>query len=197
MVHIGIIIGSTRPGRRGADVAHWVLDQASKRHDATFEIIDLVDHPLPHLDEAMPPRLVQYEREHTRQWSAHISRFDGFVIVTPEYNHAPPAVLKNALDFLFHEWANKAVGFVGYGAVGGARAVEQLRLVAGELQLADVQAQVALSLYTDFEAFATLTPQPAQEAAVETLLDQVVAWSEALAPLREAAREPVAAGASR
>ncbi|GAB4051401.1 hypothetical protein GCM10028775_27960 [Catellatospora paridis] len=105
-------------------------------------------------------------------------------MVTPEYNHSTSGALKNAIDFLYAEWNNKAVGFVSYGSLGGARAVEHLRLIAGELQLADVRSQVALSLFTDFENFSVFKPGQFQRDALDTTLDQVVAWSRALAPLR-------------
>jgi NAD(P)H-dependent FMN reductase len=129
----------------------------------------------------------QYQNDHTRQWADKIASFDGFVIVTPEYNHSTSGVLKNAIDYLYAEWNNKAVGFVSYGSVGGARAVEHLRLVAGELQMADVRQQVALSLITEFENFSVLTPSDYSAAALNTLFDQVIAWSAALAPLRQTA----------
>jgi NAD(P)H-dependent FMN reductase len=193
MMRIGIILGSTRPNRLGVQVARWVLDIASDREDAELELIDLRDHPLPHLDEPLPPSLGRYEHEHTKAWARTIASFDGFVIVTPEYNHGTSGVLKNALDYLYAEWNNKAVGFVSYGGVGGVRAVEQLRLVAGELQMADVRQQVALSLITEFESFRTFKPGDYNVSALNTLLDQVVAWSTALAPLRS----PAGALASR
>ena len=184
MTRIGIILGSTRPNRNGEQVARWVLEAASQREDAEFELVDLRDYPLPHLDEPMPPSLGQYQNEHTKQWADTIASFDGFVIVTPEYNHGPSGVLKNALDFLYAEWNNKAVGFVSYGAVGGARAVEHLRLVAAELQMADVRQQVALSLITEFENYSAFKPGDYNLPALNTMLDQIVAWSNALAPLR-------------
>ena len=184
MTRIGIILGSTRPNRNGEQVARWVLEVASRREDAEFELVDLRDYPLPHLDEPMPPSLGQYQNEHTKQWADTIASFDGFVIVTPEYNHGTSGVLKNALDFLYAEWNNKAVGFVSYGAVGGARAVEHLRLVAGELQMADVRQQVALSLITEFENYSAFNPGDYNLPALNTMLDQIVAWSNALAPLR-------------
>jgi NAD(P)H-dependent FMN reductase len=187
MTKIGIILGSTRPGRNGEAVAKWVLDVAKQRSDAEFELVDLLDYKLPHLDEAMPPAMGQYTQPHTLEWAATIASFDGFVIVTPEYNHSTSGALKNAIDFLFAEWNNKAVGFVSYGSVGGARAVEHLRLVAGELKMADVRSQVALSLIHDFENYRTLVPNDRQVAALTTTLDEVVAWSKALAPLRAAA----------
>jgi NAD(P)H-dependent FMN reductase len=187
MIRIGIILGSTRPNRNGEQVAKWVLENAARREDAEFELIDLRDYPLPHLDEPMPPSFGQYQKEHTRQWAATIASFDGFVIVTPEYNHGTSGVLKNAIDFLYAEWNNKAVGFVSYGAVGGARAVEHLRLVAGELQMADVRQQVALSMLTEFENFSVFKPGDYNLPALTTMLDQVIAWSGALAHVREAA----------
>jgi NAD(P)H-dependent FMN reductase len=184
MTRIGIILGSTRPNRNGEQVAKWVLEHATRRDDAEFELIDLRDYPLPHLDEPMPPSMGQYQQEHTKQWADKIASFDGFVIVTPEYNHGTSGVLKNAIDYLYAEWNNKAVGFVSYGGVGGARAAEHLRLVAGELQMADVRQQVALSLITEFENFSVFKPGDYNLDALTVLLDQVIAWSAALAPLR-------------
>src|ERR1700722_163793 len=186
MARIGIILGSTRPNRNGEQVARWGYHVASRRGGAAFELIDLRDYPLPHLDEPLPPAMGQYQNEHTRQWADKIASFDGFVIVTPEYNHSTSGVLKNAIDYLYAEWNNKAVGFVSYGSVGGARAVEHLRLVAGELQMADVRQQVALSLLTEFENFSVLKPGDYSLASLNTLLDQVIAWSTVLAPLRQA-----------
>jgi NAD(P)H-dependent FMN reductase len=188
MTKIGIILGSTRPNRNGEQVAKWVLDIARKRSDAEFDLIDLLDYPLPHLDEVMPPSRGQYQNEHTKKWATKIDAYDGFVMVTPEYNHSTSGVLKNAIDYLYAEWNNKAVGFVSYGGVGGARAAEHLRLIAGELQMADVRQQVALSLLTEFENFSVFKPGDYNIAALTTLLDQVVAWSKALAPLREQVR---------
>ena len=187
MTRIGIILGSTRPNRNGEQVAKWAYDIASQRTDAEFELVDLRDYPLPHLDEPLPPSLGQYQNEHTRQWADKIASFDGFVIVTPEYNHSTSGVLKNAIDYLYAEWNNKAVGFVSYGSVGGARAAEHLRLVAGELQMADVRQQVTLSLITEFENFSVLKPSDYSQASLNTLLDQVIAWSAALEPLRQPA----------
>ncbi|HEY2167699.1 MAG TPA: NAD(P)H-dependent oxidoreductase [Jatrophihabitantaceae bacterium] len=192
MTRIAIILGSTRPGRNGAAVAQWVYDVASKRDDAEYELVDLLDYPLPHLDEALPPSMGQYQNDHTKRWAAKIASFDGFVFVTPEYNHSTSGVLKNAIDYLYQEWNNKAAGFVSYGGVGGARAAEHLRLVAGELQMADVRQQVALSMLTEFENFSVFKPGDYNVAALSTLLDQVVAWSEALAPLRQRTAERAA-----
>ena len=186
MTKIGVILGSTRPGRNGEKVARWVMDVVSRRDDAEFELIDLADYPLPHLDEALPPSMGQYANPHTLQWAATIAQFDGFIFVTPEYNHSTSGVLKNAIDYLFAEWNNKAMGVVSYGAVGGARAAEHLRLIAGELKMADVRTNVALSMFTDFVNFSELSPGPHQLGALSTLIDEVISWSRALAPVREA-----------
>jgi NAD(P)H-dependent FMN reductase len=184
MLKVAIIIGSTRPGRKAEAVARWVYEIAVKRTDASFELVDIAEFELPHLDEAIPPMANKYSKAHTKAWAAKIGSFDAFVFVTPEYNHSTSGALKNAIDFLFREWNDKAAGFVGYGSVGGARAVEQLRLVMGEIKIADVRAQVALSLFTDFEKFTTLRPGAHQEAAVNAMLDDLVPWGEALKTLR-------------
>lgn len=184
MITIGIIVGSTRPGRKADAVARWVHACASKRSDAAFEVVDLKDFNLPLLDEAMPAARGKYEHSHTKAWSARIAPLDGFVFVTPEYNHATSGALKNAIDFLGQEWNHKAAGFVGYGGTGGVRAVENLRLIMGELMVADVRAQVALSLFTDWEHFSDFAPAARHEASLTAMLDQVVAWSGALKPLR-------------
>ena len=139
---------------------------------------------LPLLDEPVPPSMNQYQKEHTKRWAAKIDSFDAFVFVTPEYNHGTSGALKNAIDFLYKEWNNKAAGFVGYGSAGGTRAVESLRLVMGELQIADVRSQVALSLFTDFENMSTFKPADHHANAVTTMLDQVIAWGGALKGLR-------------
>ncbi len=184
MVRIAIILGSTRPGRVGAAVAQWVHQIAQQRTDAQCELVDIQDYHLPLLDEPIPPSQGKYSHEHTKRWAATIAGFDGFVFVTPEYNHGPSGALKNALDFLYAEWNNKAAGFVGYGSAGGTRAVEQLRLVMAELMIADVRAQVALSLRTDFENYRTFKPAEHHRKSVDAMLSQVVAWSEALRTVR-------------
>jgi len=169
----------------GDQVGRWVYELARQRNDAEFELVDVADYNLPLLDEPVPPARGQYSKEHTKRWAAKIDSFDGYVFVTAEYNHGIPGALKNALDFLFAEWNNKAAGFVGYGSAGGTRAVESLRLVMGELMIADVRAQVALSLFTDFENFTTFKPAPHHERSLANVLDQVIAWSKALRQVRE------------
>lgn len=185
MIRVAIIIGSTRPGRKGEAVARWVNDIAQKRSDAEVELLDILDFNLPLLDEPLPPSMGQYSKPHTKAWAAKIDSFDAFVFVTPEYNHGTSGALKNAIDFLYREWNNKAAGFVAYGSAGGVRAVEHLRLVMGELMVADVRAQVMLSLYTDFENFTTFKPAPHHEKSVQTMLDQVIAWGTALQTVRK------------
>lgn len=191
---IGIIIGSTRPRRRGRLVGEWVATQArsyleGRHQEAEFELIDLADRRLPLLDEPVPPSLGRYQQEHTRDWAEAIARLDGFVFVTPEYNHSVPAALKNAIDFLFAEWNDKAAGFVGYGSTGAARAVEHLRQVCGEVKMADVRAQVLLSLFDDFEITdpaepGRFTPRDLHADALAGVFDEVLAWAGALQVLR-------------
>src|SRR5687768_15647354 len=141
MIRVAIVTGSTRPGRNNEAVARWVHDIASKRSDAEFELVDIASYNLPLLDEAVPPSRGEYSNAHTKAWAEKITSFDAYVFVTPEYNHGTSGALKNAIDYLYREWNNKAAGFVSYGSAGGARAVEQLRLVMGELMIADVRAQ--------------------------------------------------------
>jgi NAD(P)H-dependent FMN reductase len=184
MLKIGIVVGSTRPGRKAEAVARWVHELSKQRDDAELEIVDIAAFALPLLDEPIPPIMGQYTHAHTKAWAATIARFDGFVFVTPEYNHGIPAALKNAIDFLYAEWNHKAAGFVSYGGAGGARAVEHLRLVLAELRVATVRAQVLLSMRADFEKFTTFKPEPHHEKSVRTMVDEVVAWAGALKQLR-------------
>jgi len=184
VIKIAIILGSTRPSRNGEAVARWVYEIAKKRIYAEFEFVDIKDFNLPLLDEPVPPSQGQYSKEHTEVWSAKIDSFDGYIFVTAEYNHGIPGALKNGIDYLYKEWNNKAAGFVGYGSAGGVRAVEQLRLVMAELQVADVRAQVAVSIITEFEDFRIFKPASYQENLVNNMLDQVISWGRALKLLR-------------
>jgi NAD(P)H-dependent FMN reductase len=186
---LGIIIGSTRPGRVGEDVARWVAEIARQRTDAEFELVDLKAFDLPLLDEPVPASMARYAKAHTRAWSERIAGLDGFVFVTPEYNHSVPGALKNAIDYLHGEWNNKAAGFVSYGSAGGVRAVEHLRTILAELQVATVRSQAALFLSTDFVEYRTFRPDPMRAKAVGAMLDQLVSWSTAL----RAVRAPAAA----
>jgi NAD(P)H-dependent FMN reductase len=186
MTKIAIILGSTRPNRNGDQVADWVAKQASSR-EATYDVIDLRDHPLPFLDEPIPPSMGNYVNDHTKAWAELIAQYDGYLFITPEYNHSTSAVLKNALDYLYAEWNDKACAFVGYGSLGGSRAIEHLRAIASELQMAHVRQQVSLSLYTDFENFSELKPAPQHAEALEVLFEQLEKWAGALGTVRQAA----------
>ena len=184
MLKIAIIVGSTRPGRKAEAVAQWAYQIARKRTDADFALLDLATFELPLLDEPMPATSGSYSHPYTTAWSAAIASFDGYVFVTPEYNHGTSGALKNAIDFLYHEWSDKAAGFIGYGYSLGARAIENLRLVMASLQVATVRPQVGLSLFTDFERATAFKPAEIQEKNLNTLLDHVIAWSGALKALR-------------
>jgi NAD(P)H-dependent FMN reductase len=185
MIKIAIILGSTRPGRNGEAVAKWVYEGAKKRSDTEFELVDIKDFNLPLLDEPVPPIMGQYSKSHTKAWAAKIAAFDAYVFVTPEYNHGTSGALKNAIDFLFAEWNNKAAGFVSYGGASGARAVEQLRLNLAEVRMATVRNQVLFSMYTDFENFSVFKPESHKEEAVNAMLDELIAWGGAMKTLRK------------
>jgi NAD(P)H-dependent FMN reductase len=185
MIKIGIIMGSTRPNRVGEAVAKWVHELAQKKGGAEFELIDLRDQNLPLLDEPVSPMQHKYEKEHTKKWAAKVAGYDAFIFVTPEYNHSTCAALKNALDFLYAEWNNKAAGFVSYGAAGGARAVEHLRGISTELKMAHVRDQVLLYLDQDFENYTTFKPRDMHEKTLHTVIDQVISWGTALKTVRK------------
>ncbi|WP_430593234.1 NADPH-dependent FMN reductase [Humidisolicoccus flavus] len=182
-LRIAVILGSTRPGRNGKSVADWVLEQAAGR-DASYELIDLADINLPFLDEPTPPSFGAYENEHTKQWAAKIAQYDGFIFVSPEYNHSTSGVLKNAIDYLYAEWNNKAAGFVSYGSLGGSRAIEHLRAISAELQIAHVRQQVSFSLFDDFENFSEFKPGPQYAEQATVLFDQLESWAGALRTVR-------------
>lgn len=187
MLKIGIILGSTRPNRNGEAVAKWVLERTTGKTDAHYELVDIKDYDLPLLDEPIPASQGKYSQPHTKRWAEKIGSLDAFVFVTPEYNHSTSGALKNAIDFLYAEWTNKAAGFVSYGSAGGARAVEHLRLIAGELQIADVRAQVMFSLATDFKNYSQFEPHPRHEKELDALLQQLVTWGNALKGVRSGA----------
>jgi len=184
MLHIAILTGSTRPGRVNRQVADWVYLQLSNRQDATFEIVDIADYQLPLLDETVPAAFGEYAHEHTKRWAARIDTFDAFIFISPEYNHSTSAALKNALDYLSHEWSDKAAGLVGYGGSGGVRALEHLRPVLSHLKMADVSAQVLFSLFTDFENFSIFKPDARHIEELDIMTDQVISWGKALQTIR-------------
>jgi len=192
-LRIGIILGSTRPGRRGDQIAAWTLATARAHGGADYDLIDLADHRLGNLDEPGNPTHQQYQHPHTNTWSELIDAYDGYVFLAPEYNHSIPGALKNALDYIYREWNDKAAGIISYGGwAAGVRAAETLRLVLAELQVATVRTQPAIALHP---AFATggFVAQEGLEASVRGMLDQVVAWAGALRGVRE---EKAMAGAA-
>lgn len=184
MTKIAVVTGSTRPGRLNRQVAEWVLTKAQQRQDATFELVDIADFDLPLLDEALPAGYGQYQNEHTKAWAAKVAEFDGFLFVTPEYNHSVSPALANALTYVGAEWNNKAAGIVSYGSAFGARAAEHLRAILSELQIAHVQKTGLFSLFTDFENFSTFAPSELQAASVEPVLDQLISWTKVFEQLR-------------
>ncbi|MGP9784146.1 NADPH-dependent FMN reductase [Glutamicibacter sp. AOP12-B1-11] len=187
MLKIAIITGSTRPGRNNAGVAQWVLEQAQQRNDASYELVDIADFNLPLLDEAFPAAYQNYQNEATKNWSAKIAEFDGYIFITPEYNHSIAPALANALSYLNAEFSNKAAGIVGYGSAMGARAVEHLRGILSELQLAHVQKTGMFSLFTDFENFSVFNPTEQSAASVQPMFDQLISWTTAMNTVRAGA----------
>lgn len=183
-LRIAVVLSSTRLERVGPAVAQWAMAQVEARDDATYELVDLADQGLPLLDEPQPASSGVYTKDHTRAWSHKISGYNGFVFVFPEYNRGTPAALKNALDFLYAEWNDKAAAMVCYGSSGGLRGAEQLKQVLGELQIATVRAQVSISIYDDMTDFTVMTPRDFQAGNLDTMLQQVVRWGGALKTLR-------------
>ncbi|MZD06381.1 NADPH-dependent FMN reductase [Streptomyces sp. SID5785] len=184
MIRIGVVLGSTRPGRVGAQVAEWVHGIAARRADAAFTLVDLAAFRLPHFDQPVPPALGGTVGPEAQEWARTVGGLDGFVFVIPEYNHQLPGVMKDALDFVFAEWSDKAAGIVGYGVAGGTGSAAQLRQMCGPLGLADVPPQVGLHLALDFEDFRVFTPRESSARALDGLLDRVVEWTGALAAVR-------------
>lgn len=186
MVKIKIIAGSTRPGRFNIQPATWIYDIAKERDDMEVELVDLAEVNLPLLDEEIPPSQGKYEHEHTKKWAAKIAEADGFVFVTPEYNHSIPAALKNAIDFVYAEWNFKPVSFVSYGSLaGGSRAVEHLRAVAAEVRMYDLREQIMLPNY--WENVNEKGEYQFNERHVESargILDNLAFWAERMKEAR-------------
>lgn len=199
-IRLGLVVGSTRPGRKARAVADWAWEVAGRHPsfaagEAVLEMVDLAEVGLPLLDEPVPAVFGIYEKEYTRQWAATVGGFDAFVFVVPEYNHSMPAVVKNAIDFLFAEWSHKPVGFVGYGLAGGVRAIEHLRLVLLEVKALPTGSQVALSVFDDFTyedptdpvSPCAVTPRDHQAGALVDVLDDCLVLARAITPTRTAA----------
>jgi NAD(P)H-dependent FMN reductase len=187
--NIAIIIGSTRVGRFGDRPANWIHSIARERNDLAFEVVDLRDHPLPFFNESMPPVMAPVKNEAARRWAHRLSAFDGYIIVTPEYNHGPTAVLKNALDSVYAELNRKPLSFVGYGSVGAARAIEQLRLLATSFQMACLNSAVNIGM-AEFTGIAqqgqSFDDFPYLAKAAATMLDDLAWWAKALKSARDA-----------
>jgi NAD(P)H-dependent FMN reductase len=186
---IGIVISTTREGRFADTPANWLLEIAGQRDDATFEIVDLRDYPLPFFEEQMSPAFVPPANPVAQAWAAKMAELDGYVFVTAEYNHSISGVLKNALDYAYNEYRRKPASFVGYGGVGGARAVEQLRLILAELQIASLKHTVHISA-NEFMGVLTkgksLSDYDYLEASAVMMLDNLVWWAEVLLEGRQA-----------
>lgn len=185
---IGIVISTTRATRFGHKPAEWVRSIAAGRSDMAVEILELRDYPMPFFDEVASNAWVPTTNEVAQRWQKKVAEFDGFVFVTAEYKHGIPAVLKNALDYAYPEWNKKAAALVGYGAVGGARAVEQLRLIAAELQLATIRTGVYIQ-GADFMAVwkegKELKEVSHLQQGVKDMLDQLAWWAAALKTARQ------------
>jgi len=188
MPKIGVIIGSTRDTRVGEKAARWFMSQTAVRTDLQFELIDLRDYNLPFFNERASNMHVPTQDPEGLRWQKKVAEFDGYVIVAAEYNHGPTAALKNALDFAYVEWVHKPVAFVGYGSVGAARAIEQLRLIAVELQMAPVRSAVhvqggdflpVMMGQKTFDDLHHLQP------LVTAMLDDLTWWTHALKRARE------------
>jgi len=195
-VKIAIIIGTTRAARFGDKPASWIKDIASQRDDLTVEVVDLRDYPMPFFDEVASNAWVPSQNEVAQRWQKKVAEFDGYIFVTAEYNRGVPAVLKNALDYAYPEWNKKPAAFVGYGSVGAARAIEQLRLIAVELQMAPTRTAVHIQ-GADFMAVWKGGKQIAELSYLHQnatdMLDQLVWWTHALKSARE--RPAIAAAA--
>lgn len=186
MATIGIVIGSTRPGRFGVQPAEWLKKLSSEHPEHTYEIVDIAEANLPLLDEPMPALSGKYQNDHTIAWSKKIAGYDGFVFVTPEYNHTIGSSLTNAIDYLYHEWTNKPVAFVGYGAeAGGARAVEHLRAVAGQLSMFDISPTLIIpNYYHHLDASGAWQPDEHQTERAHKILADIGFWADKFNPIR-------------
>jgi NAD(P)H-dependent FMN reductase len=187
MINLKIIIASTRPGRKGVILADWIYEKAKADPNFNIEMIDLAAINLPFMDEPHHPGLQQYTHQHTRDWSSKIADADAFVLVTPEYNHGYPATIKNAIDFLYHEWRHKPIGFVSYGGISaGTRSIQLLKPVLVSLDMVPLTAAVNVPFFTKFiedDKFAATEDQNRMAAG---LFAELKKWAESLSHLREA-----------
>jgi NAD(P)H-dependent FMN reductase len=192
VVNIALIVGSTRPNRFADVPARWIERGSGERSDMTLETLDLRDWPLPFFNEPAPPTRTEgvFTNAVAERWRHKLGKFDGFIAVAAEYNHGPTAVLKNAFDSALNEWKEKPISFVGYGGVGGARAIEQLRMNAIELQMAPIKQAVHIGL-EPFLGILTQGKTPDDYTYLVSsrtaMFDQLVWWARALATARAAA----------
>ena len=193
MTVLSVIVGSTRQGRFSERPARWILQHLKQRTSIDARLLDLRDFPMPFFDQPMPPAMPgrpPYENEVVKAWTAEIARSDGFIFVTAEYNYGPPAVLKNALDWVYPEWNRKAAAFVSYGSVSGARGVQQLRETAIELQMAPVRSSVHIpvaTLWAHFQGGNVEAGLAELEASAKTMIDDLLWWTAALKTARASA----------
>jgi NAD(P)H-dependent FMN reductase len=187
-VKIAVIVGTTRAARVGHKPAEWIADIASQRDDMIVEVLDLREYPLPFFDGVASNAWAPSQNEVAQRWQRKVAEFDGYIFVSAEYNRGVPAVLKNALDYAYPEWNKKPAAFVGYGSVGAARAIEQLRLIAIELQMAPIRTGVHLQ-GADFMAVWKGEKDIAELSYLRQnasdMLDQLVWWTHALRAARE------------
>ena len=186
---ISIIVGSVRQGRFAEKPAQWIFEHLRQR-DVDARLLDLKDYPMPFFDAPAPaamPGRPAYENAVVQRWTQAIAASDGFVIIAPEYNHGPSAVLKNAIDWVYPEWQRKAVAFVGYGSVGGARAIEQLREIAVEVQLAPIRSAIHVpvaALYAHFQSQEVMPHLAELVPAADQMIDDLLWWTNALKSAR-------------
>jgi NAD(P)H-dependent FMN reductase len=186
MAKLSVIIGSTRPGRVGLPVGQWFFEVAKSHGKFEVELVDLKDLNLPLLDEPKHPRLAEYVHEHTKAWSAIIKASDAFVFVTPEYNYSVAPALLNAIDYLFHEWAYKAAGFVSYGGIsGGMRSVQMLKQPLSTLKVVGIPEAVTITFFAQLLEEGRFKGSETLEKAAATMLDELERWTLALASLRK------------
>jgi len=188
---IQVIIGTTRKGRFSEKPAAWIAEEAKKIEGAEIEVVDLRDYPMPFYEEEQSPKALQgeYPNPISKKFAEKISEADAYIIVTAEYNHGYPAVLKNAFDYAYFPWNNKPVGFVSYGSAGGTRSVEQLRMVAIELQMTPIEASIAMywpmiaaGRKTPIEKVAEVFAPLAREK--DAFFEQLIWWTKALKAAR-------------
>jgi NAD(P)H-dependent FMN reductase len=186
MPKLSVIIGSTRPGRVGLPVGQWFHELAKAHGKFEVRLVDLKDLNLPFLDEPKHPRLAEYVHEHTKAWSEIVKSSDAFVFVTPEYNYSVAPALLNAIDYLFHEWAYKAAGFVSYGGIsGGMRSAHALKQPLGTLKVVGIPEAVTITFFSQLMENGVFKGSETHEKASAAMLDELLRWTEALASLRK------------